>query len=151
MGFECGDAAGPAMTISVKQREVLRTGLRWLLAVVYFTVGVIHLRSPEAFLPIMPAWVPIPRTIVLLTGVAEILGAFALFVPRLRWLAGVLLAAYAVGVFPANIKHAVEGIRLGGEVLGWNYHAPRLAFQPVFVWWALFAGGVIDWPFRRKA
>ena len=127
-----------------------RTALRWLLAVVYFTVGVIHLRSPEAFLPIMPSWVPFPRETVLLTGVFEIAGATALMIPRLRWWAGVMLAAYAVAVFPANIKHAFEGVKLGGEALGWGYHGPRLAFQPVFVWWALFAGGVINWPFRRK-
>nr|WP_310522808.1 DoxX family protein [Polymorphobacter sp.] len=127
-----------------------RTGLRWLLAVVYFTVGVIHLRSPEAFLPIVPTWVPFPRETILATGVCEILGAVALMIPRLRWLAGVMLAAYAIAVFPANIKHAFEGVKLGGEALGWGYHGPRLAFQPVFVWWALFAGAVIDWPFRRK-
>jgi uncharacterized membrane protein len=81
--------------------------------------------------------------------VCEIAGALALLVPRLRWLAGVALAAYAVAVYPANIKHAIEGVAIGGSVLGWGYHAPRLAFQPVFVWWALFAGGVIDWPWRR--
>ena len=137
------------MAISLRRREQLRTGLRWLLAVVYLVVGVIHLRSPEAFLPIMPDWVPFPREVVVLTGVCEILGAGGLLTVRLRWLAGVMLAAYAVGVYPANIKHAFDGISLGGEVLGWRYHAPRLAFQPVFVWWALFAGGVVDWPFRQ--
>lgn len=139
------------MTRPRRHREQVRTGLRWILAAVYFTVGVIHLRSPEAFLPIVPGWVPMPRTVVLLTGIAEILGAIGLLLPRLRWLAGVMLAAYAVAVFPANIKHALEGVRVGGEVLGWGYHGPRLAFQPVFVWWALFAASVIDWPFKRQA
>ncbi|OYU14306.1 MAG: hypothetical protein CFE37_11730 [Alphaproteobacteria bacterium PA4] len=138
------------MTLSPYRREQLRTGLRWLLALAYFVVGVVHLRSPDAFLPIVPDWVPFPRNVVLVTGVCEILGAIALFVPRLRWLAGVALAAYAVAVYPANIKHAIEGVKLGGTALGWGYHAPRLAFQPVFVWWALFAGGVIDWPWRRR-
>ena len=70
---------------------------------------------------------------------------------RLRWLAGVMLAAYAVCVYPANIKHAIDGISIGGHRLGWGYHAPRLALQPVIVWWALFAGKVVDWPFRRFA
>jgi uncharacterized membrane protein len=134
-----------------ERRELVRTGLRWVLVIVYLTVGIIHLRSPDAFLPIMPRWVPYPREVVVVTGVCEILGAIGLMIPRLRWLAGVGLAAYAVAVFPANIKHAFEGVRLGGEALGWGYHAPRLAFQPVFVWWALFAGGVIDWPFRSVA
>lgn len=137
------------MTLSLKRREQVRTGLRWLLTLVYLTAGIIHLRSPGAFLPIVPNWVPMPEMVILVTGVCEILGAIGLMVPRLRWLAGVGLAAYAVAVFPANIKHAIEGVKIGGDTLGWGYHLPRLLFQPVFVWWALFAGGVVDWPFRR--
>ena len=131
--------------------EQARTASRWLLAVAYFTVGVVHLQSPDAFLPIVPAWVPLPRETVLLTGVCEIAGAAALFVPRLRWLAGVMLALYAVCVYPANIKHAIEGVKLGGSALGWGYHGPRLALQPIIIWWSLFAAGVTSWPFRRRA
>lgn len=136
--------------MSEKRREPLRTGLRWLLAVFYFTAGVIHLRSPGSFLPIVPDWVPYPREMVLFTGVCEILGAIGLMIPRLRWIAGMMLAAYAVAVYPANIKHALEGVTIGGTALGWGYHLPRLLFQPVFVWMALYAGKVIDWPWRRS-
>jgi uncharacterized membrane protein len=127
----------------------MRTGLRWLLALVYFAVGIVHLRTPEAFMPIMPDWVPFPQAVVLLTGGWELVGAALLAWPHPRanrW-GGIAMAVYAVAVFPANIKHAVDGVVIGGQVLGWGYHAPRLAFQPVFVWWALWAGRVIDWPF----
>ena len=137
------------MTLGLHRREQIRTGLRWALSVVYFTVGTIHLRSPEAFLPIVPDWVPFPRETIAITGVCEVLGAIGLFIPRLRWLAGVGLAAYAVAVYPANIKHALEGVKIGGTAMGWGYHGPRLVFQPVFVWWALFAGEVVDWPWRK--
>lgn len=123
---------------------------RWLLLLVYLGAGIVHLRSPEGFLPIVPDWVPLPRQTVLATGVAEILGAIGLLVPPLRRAAGWALAAYAVCVFPANIKHAVDGVVVGGVALGWGYHLPRLLFQPVIVWWALFAGGVTDWPFRNR-
>ncbi|MEQ1756631.1 MAG: hypothetical protein ABL973_21125, partial [Micropepsaceae bacterium] len=64
--------------------------------------------------------------------------------------AGVMLALYAICVFPANVKHAMEDVALGGTRLSWWYHGPRLAFQPVFVWWALFCGDVTSWPFRGK-
>lgn len=110
----------------------------------------VHLRSPGGFLPIVPLWVPFPREVVLTTGVCEIAGAVALLVPRLRWWAGVMLAAYAVCVYPANIRHAIDHVAVGGVVLGPWYHVPRLLFQPVIVWWALFAGRVIDWPFGRR-
>ena len=62
-----------------------------------------------------------------------------------------MLAIYAVCVFPANIKHAMDALAVGGLPTSWWYHGPRLLFQPVIVWWALFAGGVIDWPFRRAS
>lgn len=128
-----------------------RTVARIVLAAAYLAVGIIHLRSPEGFLPIVPDWVPYPRDVVLATGVAEIAGAIGLMIPRLRRAAAWGLAAYAVCVYPANIKHAMEGIAVSGQVLGWGYHVPRLLAQPVIVWWALWAGGVTDWPFRRRS
>jgi uncharacterized membrane protein len=132
-------------------RETWRTGARWLLALVYLGVGIVHLRSPAGFLPIMPSWVPWPEAVIALTGVWELLGAALLAWPdaRANRLGGFAMAAYAVVVFPANIKHALDGVAIGGQVLGWGYHAPRLAFQPVFVWWALWAAKIIDWPFRN--
>lgn len=128
--------------------ELFRTILRWLLAAAYLIAGVLHLASPGIFIPIVPDWVPFPAETVLFTGVCEVAGAIGLLTGRFRYAAGVMLALYAVCVFPANIKHALDGVAIGGNQLGWWYHAPRLAFQPVIVWWALFAGRVMDWPFR---
>jgi uncharacterized membrane protein len=31
----------------------------------------------------------------------------------------------------------------------WLYHGPRLAFQPVLIWWALYSSEVIHWPWRQ--
>ena len=128
-----------------------RKALRWLLAAIYLTAGILHVRAPHAFLAIMPGWVPFPHEVVLLTGLCEIAGAIGLMTGRWRWIAAVMLALYAVFVFPANIKHAIDGLAYGRNNLGWVYHGPRLLFQPVIVWWTLFAGGVIDWPFGRRS
>ena len=129
----------------------MRDAMRWLLAAIYLVAGIIHVRSPGGFVAITPGWVPWPETVVLLTGLCEIAGAIALaLIPPLRRAAGIALAAYAVCVFPANINHAINGIAVGGVALGWWYHGPRLLFQPVLVWWALWVGGITDWPFRRR-
>lgn len=131
--------------------EAVRLVLRVLLGAVYLAAGVAHLLAPGPFLSITPGWVPLPELVIAATGVAEILGATALVaVPRLRRWAAIGLALYAVCVYPANIKHAADALSAHGPSAWWPYHAPRLAFQPVFVWWALFAGGVTAWPFRRK-
>jgi uncharacterized membrane protein len=135
---------------------VIRTGLRWLLALFYLAAGVAHLRSPEGFLAITPDGVPFPEAIVALTGIAEILGAIGLLVQRkvLSWArpaAGIGLALYAVCVWPANFNHAFYNIAFpGGEPLSWWYHGPRLAAQPLIIWAALWVGEVIDWPFRGR-
>ena len=125
--------------------------LRYALAAVYGPFGVLHVLSSAAFLPIMPPGVPFPRTVVVLTGACEIAGALGLLIPRTRNAAGVALALYAACVFPANIYHALAHRHVPPLPDSWWYHGPRLLFQPVFVWWALFAGGVTDWPWRRCA
>ena len=128
-----------------------RNILRILLAIIYFGAGVLHLWSPDGFLAIMPKAIPFPVQIVAFTGVAEIAGAVGLLIPRFRWAAGVGLAAYALCVWPANINHAVNDIAIGGSDLTWWYHGPRLLFQPVIIWLALWVGCVVDWPFRKTA
>lgn len=126
-----------------------RSFARWLLAAVYVPFGLLHLLAAARFLPIMPAWAPFPLEVVRFTGACEVAGGIGLLIPALRWWAGAMLALYAVCVFPANLHHALDRVRVPGLPSSWWYHGPRLAFQPVFVWWALYAGEVIDWPFRR--
>jgi uncharacterized membrane protein len=121
-----------------------RRAMRWTMAIFYAAAGVVHLTKPDAFLPIVPDWVPAPRDAVLVTGVCELAGAAGLMTSRLRKAAGVMLALYAVCVFPANIKHAFYDVHIPGMPTSWWYHAPRLALQPVIVWWALYCSGVAD-------
>jgi uncharacterized membrane protein len=127
-----------------------RTFMRSIMAAFYLVAGVGHVLRPEAFLPIVPDWVPLPREVILLTGMCEIAGATALLTTRLRWIAGIMLALYAFCVWPANIKHAISHIALPSIPDSWWYHGPRLAMQPVLIWWALFCSGAIDWPWRIK-
>jgi uncharacterized membrane protein len=123
--------------------------MRWTMMTFYVLAGIAHFTLSEKFLLIVPDWVPFPHTVVLLTGICEIAGGIALASVRLRRLAGIMLALYAVCVFPANIKHAGDDLhRPGGPVNLW-YHAPRLAFQPLLAWWAMFCAGLTHWPFRR--
>jgi uncharacterized membrane protein len=134
----------------MKLRQHQRMVVCWLLAAFYIGFGILHTLATDGFLPIMPGWVPLPRQVILFTGFCELLGGVGLLIPRLRWIAGVTLAIYAVCVFPANIHHAVDHVTIPGLPSSWWYHAPRLAFQPVMVWLALYAGEVVDWPFRGR-
>ena len=127
-----------------------RTILRWVLVVFYALAGWLHLRSAHSFEQIVPPWVPWPHAVVLATGVAELLGAAGLIITPVRRAAGIGLAAYALCVWPANFYHAFAHVAIDGVALGWGYHAPRLLFQPVLIWAALYAGEVAGWPFARR-
>lgn len=136
--------------------SVARAMTRWLLALAYAFAGYKHLTAPAGFVAITPGWVADAPMVVWLTGWCEIAGAIGLLIPPswLRWprpAAGIGLALYALCVWPANINHALYDIPLGGVHLSWWYHGPRLALQPVIIWAALWAGGVIEWPWRGRA
>lgn len=143
------DIAGLGIMMNSVPFDKVRYVMRWIMASFYIVAGIFHLTRPDAFLPIVPNEVPFPVGVVLVTGICEIAGGLALMTERMRWLAGVMLTLYAVCVFPANIKHAIDGIDLPPVPNSWWYHGPRLALQPVLVWWALFSSRVIDWPFGK--
>lgn len=126
---------------------------RVILGLFYLAAGIIHLLSPTPFLTIMPSWVPEPEAVVLVTGIAEVLGAVGLVQYgslSLRKAAAIGLALYAVCVFPANINHFILDMAKADGGLGLGYHIPRMFAQPLIVWLALWCGGVIDWPMRGK-
>lgn len=120
-----------------------------LLALFYAAAGVAHLIATVAMVRIVPAWVPDPHAVVIATGVAELAGAAGVLIPRTRRAAGWALAAYALCVWPANVQHAIIDLGRGTGLPIW-YHAPRLLLQPVIIWWALWATGIVDRPFRRR-
>lgn len=133
---------------------VIRTALRWLLALFYAIAGYFHLTQPETFMRIMPSFVPLPDTVVLATGIAELLGASALAQPwsnSLRRAGGLGLALYALCVWPANMNHFAIDMARPDNGWGLAYHMPRMLAQPLLIWLALWTGGAIQWPLRRPA
>jgi uncharacterized membrane protein len=129
---------------------IIRAVMRWILAAFYAAAGVAHLWAPDKLLAITPSWVPFTPQVILVTGLCELAGAVALVTKPLRRSAGIALAAYAVCVWPANFKHAIDGVDLLYVANSWLYHGPRLMFQPVLVWGALYCAEIIDWPWGRR-
>ena len=132
---------------------MIRAILRVVLALFYAYAGYRHLAGPEPFLQITPAWVPFPEQVIWWTGIAELAGAVALAQPlstRLRQAGAIGLALYALCVWPANVNHMLMDMARPDGGWGMAYHVPRMIAQPLIIWLALWAGQVIDWPFRPK-
>lgn len=129
----------------------LRLALRLLMGAFYVAAGVLHMAAADRFLAIMPPVIPAPHAVILFTGGCEIAGGIGLLVSPTRRLAGLMLAIYAICVWPANIYQALWHVSVPPLPDSWWYHGPRLLFQPVLAWWALFAGEMLTWPFRSGA
>jgi uncharacterized membrane protein len=115
-----------------------RTRLRYVLAVAMVAVGIVHFVLPGWFVAIVPAALPAPLALVLVSGVFEILGGVGLLVPRTRRAASIGLVLLYVAVFPANINMIVDA-RASHGVAPWLLWA-RLPLQAVFIAWALYVG-----------
>ncbi|MBD8077634.1 DoxX family protein [Cellulosimicrobium arenosum] len=100
--------------------------------------GVLHVVRPQVFEPLIPDALGSPRAWVVGSGIAEIACGAAVAVPATRRLGAVAGAALFVGVFPGNVKMALDshpGARAWARrpAIAWG----RLPLQVPLVAWAL--------------
>jgi len=109
-----------------------------LAAVLYAAGGALHFIKPEAYIRLMPPYIPWHLPLVLISGVFEILGGVGLLVPRTRRNAAWGLTALLIAVFPANVYMATNPIKAGAAsiapVLRWG----RLPLQLLLIWWLVW-------------
>lgn len=80
-----------------------------LLAGLLAAAGVAHFANPRPFDATVPRSLPgTPRTWTYASGAAELALAAGIAAPRTRRAAALAAAAFFVGVFPANVKMAVD-------------------------------------------
>lgn len=138
-----------ALTWLIPPRSRWTTPGRWraALAAGMVVAGLSHLLNPLPFVQHLPPWVPARETLVYASGIVEILLGAALTLRQpARRRAGLVLAAYLVAVFPANVYVAVAGVEVTGQP-GGAYPWLRLPLQLLFVWLALWSADA--WPRRR--
>jgi uncharacterized membrane protein len=105
----------------------------------FLVSGTTHLVKPEVFEPLMPAWVPAHREVILASGLAEIACAVGMLLPPTRRLAGLASAALLLGVFPGNGKMALD-VQRGRNVPLKAASWARLPLQLPMIRGALRAG-----------
>lgn len=103
-----------------------------VLGLLFTAAGTLHFLKPEAYLRIMPPYLPAPRLLVLLSGAAEAVGGLGLLWPATRRVAAWGLLALLVAVFPANVYMLQQHAQLG--LPAWALWA-RLPLQPLLMWW----------------
>ncbi|MFF1556485.1 hypothetical protein [Streptomyces sp. NPDC058279] len=110
-----------------------------LLAGLLATAAVAHAVAPKQFDAIVPRSLPgTPRLWTYASGVAELALAAGVAHPRTRRVAALATAAFFVGVFPANVKMAVDARR--GAPARRAVTLARLPLQVPLVLWAREVG-----------
>jgi uncharacterized membrane protein len=120
----------------LKPDEAGRAGL--VLAFLFFALG--HFVQTEEMMRLIPAFVPLRRELVWLTGLAEIVIALGLAVRATRKLAAGAALAVLVLFFPANVYGALTAAEYGGHAMGPVYLLVRLPLQLFLLGWAWHFG-----------
>ena len=110
--------------MSSPEASRLKRNIRVVVAIAMIAIGVLHFANPDPFVKIVPAYLPSPRGLVLLSGFFEVAGGVGLLIERTRRLAAWGLVALYVSVFPANLYQAMNHIAFD----------PSHPIPPVVLW-----------------
>jgi uncharacterized membrane protein len=106
---------------------------KWVFGVAFILAGLLHFVRPDAYMKIMPPYLPWHAPLVFISGVAEVgLGAL-LLVPRFSAISAWGLIALLIAIFPANIYlYQHQEILQASPTL----HLLRLPLQGLLILWA---------------
>ena len=135
---------------TAKRVSLLRRALLGGAAALFLLSGSAHFLATETFARIVPPYIPAPRLMVYLSGVAELAGAVGLLLPSSRRAAGSGLALLLVAVFPANIYMAAHHIQVGKQPIPDWLLWGRLALQPLLIAWILWSSRTAARPSERR-
>jgi uncharacterized membrane protein len=128
---------------AARRRSGKRVGLT-IVFLWFFLGGIAHFVATELEMRMVPPYIPWPRTVVIVSGVFELLGAGALLWPRTRRIAGIGLFVLTILVTPAHIYMLQRP-----ELFNVPYWALVLRLPLQVALLALIAWAAIA-PFRRE-
>ena len=110
----------------------LKTVSRYIMSLLYVSVGINHFLNPEWFIKIVPPiLLEFDYQLVFLSGVCEVMFGLLILIPKARYYAAWGLILTLAAVFPANIYLAqTNGVAMDTTAaVAWY----RLPFQTVFI------------------
>lgn len=117
--------------------SITKSVLLWVMGIFYMFAGSMHFLRPDAYMPMMPPYLPWHLFLIYLSGLVEVLVGVGVLIPTTRRLAAWSAILLLIAVFPANIHIALHNVPVfgaeeGAGVLNWI----RLPFQGVLILWA---------------
>jgi uncharacterized membrane protein len=108
-----------------------------IIVIFYAIAGINHFWHPKGYIKIIPAYIPHPSFMNILSGLCELIFSVMMIFPASRPLAGWLIIAMLTAFLPVHITMVYDApMRLGKlEVTPFIAWA-RLLLQPVLMYWA---------------
>lgn len=108
----------------------------YLMAIMYVFAGVIHFLKPAMYMRIMPRYLPAHKTLVYLSGLAEIVLGVGLIFPETKNLAiyGIILM---LTIFLLVHFYMLSSEKAGAGIPKWVLLL-RIPLQFLLMWWAWF-------------
>jgi uncharacterized membrane protein len=124
------------MLMSQSNSKPVINFFRILYGILFIGSGVSHFITPDFYESIVPASLPNPKLLVIVTGVAEILlGLFFAYKPTSRYAAWGLIV-YLIAMFPVNVLMALHPERYP-QFAPWSLWL-RLPLQTLLITMAYF-------------
>lgn len=106
----------------------------YLMALLYILAGINHFRVPRIYMKMIPPSLPSPKSLNIISGVAEIILGILLCIPAASAFAAWGIIALLIAIFPANVyMYTNEKAALG--LPKW-LRLIRLPIQLVLIYWA---------------
>ena len=125
------------MPLSPTARRRWKTAGLALVFIWFMVGGICHFVLTDAFVSIMPPYIPYHTAAVYISGVFEIIGAIGILIPKWRSAAGYGLMLLTVLVTPANVHMWLNPQlypSIPPSLLGWRLVVQVLLL--VCIWWS---------------
>ena|SRR5690554_789219 len=106
----------------------------YIMAAIYIIAGIMHFITPKTYMKIMPPYIPAHKSMVLISGVFEIVLGVGLLFDQTRFYAALGIILLLIFVFPANIYMA-QRMKQKQSKNRWIAYL-RLPLQLVLIYWA---------------
>lgn len=106
----------------------------YLMASLYILAGLNHFRVPRIYTRMIPHYLPAPKTLNIISGLAEIVLGILLCIPQTSAYAAWGTIVLLIAIFPANV-YMLTNPKAGMGVPKWILLL-RLPLQLGLIWWA---------------
>ncbi len=108
----------------------------YILSLIFVVAGIFHLIRPKAFMRVMPLYLPYPKLLVYLSGIAEIAASVGILFTQTKTIATWSILIMLILFFPVHIHMLVN------KKAGLNLPKPVLLFRLVLQF------GLIYWTYQ---